>query len=113
MLFSSLLFLYLFLPLTLLGYYLSPRPAKNYWLLLTSLLIWPRGTAQYRWALVLCLAWGTFVAASRVVLGAHYLSDVLFSTAFAFGVVGYAQRRTNGAPAQREGLDGEASPAGK
>jgi len=43
MLFSSLLFLYLFLPLTLLGYYLSPHGIKNYWLLLTSLIFFAWG----------------------------------------------------------------------
>lgn len=34
------------------------------------------------WAVV--IVWGVFVAASRVVVGAHYLSDVLFSTGVAF-----------------------------
>lgn len=43
MLFSSLLFLYLFLPLTLLGYYLSPYKVKNYWLLFTSLVFFAWG----------------------------------------------------------------------
>jgi membrane-associated phospholipid phosphatase len=82
------------------------------WLLLTSLLIWPRGSPSYRWALGLCSIWGVFVASSRVVIGAHYLSDVLFSSAFAFGVVGYAQRRSEEAEAQR-GVEGDRSAAGK
>lgn len=43
MLFSSLLFLYLFLPLTLLGYYLLPDKIKNYWLLLASLIFFAWG----------------------------------------------------------------------
>ncbi|PBQ33833.1 membrane-bound O-acyltransferase family protein [Sphingobacteriaceae bacterium] len=43
MLFSSLQFLYLFLPITLLGYYLSPYKIKNYWLLLTSLIFFAWG----------------------------------------------------------------------
>ena len=43
MLFSSLLFLYLFLPITLLGYYLFPKQIKNYWLLLTSLIFFAWG----------------------------------------------------------------------
>ncbi len=75
------------------------------WLLLTSLLIWPRGTRPYRWTLAACLAWGVFVAASRVVAGAHYLSDVLFSTAFAFAVVGYAQRSASGQAQGRAGRE--------
>lgn len=33
---------------------------------------------------VVVVVWGVFVAASRVVVGAHYLSDVLFSTGVAF-----------------------------
>lgn len=36
------------------------------------------------WAVV--LGWGVLVAASRVVVGAHYLSDVVFSTGVAFAV---------------------------
>lgn len=88
------------------------------WLLLTSVLIWPRGSRQYSWALGLCVLWGAFVASSRVVVGAHYLSDVLLSTAFAFGVVGYAQRRSplqvaKGASAQRDEVEREGFPAGK
>lgn len=87
------------------------------WLLLTCVLVWRRGSRQYRWTLGLCAAWGVFVASSRVVIGAHYLSDVLFSTAFAFGVVGYAQRSSRwtdaaGADAQRDGAEREVRPAG-
>lgn len=47
MLFSSLVFLYLFLPLTLLGYYLSPYRIKNYWLLLTSLIFFAWGGLSF------------------------------------------------------------------
>jgi membrane-associated phospholipid phosphatase len=88
------------------------------WLLLTCVLVWPRGSQGYRWALGLCVGWGVFVASSRVVLGAHYLSDVLFSTAFAFGVVGYAQRSSalaaaSAAGAQRDGVEREVLPAGR
>jgi alginate O-acetyltransferase complex protein AlgI len=43
MLFSSLLFLYLFLPITLLVYYLVPGQIKNYWLLFTSLIFFAWG----------------------------------------------------------------------
>jgi membrane-associated phospholipid phosphatase len=88
------------------------------WLLLTSVLIWPRGSSRYRWTLALCASWGVFVAASRVVVGAHYLSDVLFSTAFAFAVVGYAQRSSiamepQGSGAQRTGAGRDVFPVGK
>ena len=79
------------------------------------MLVWPRGSRPYLWTLALCVGWGVFVAASRVVIGAHYLSDVLFSSAFAFGVVGYAQRtpdapEAGNAEAQRAGAG---LPAGK
>jgi alginate O-acetyltransferase complex protein AlgI len=43
MVFSSNLFLFLFLPLVLAGYYLSPRALRNSWLLATSLLFYAWG----------------------------------------------------------------------
>ncbi|MHA1268227.1 MAG: phosphatase PAP2 family protein [Candidatus Helarchaeota archaeon] len=33
------------------------------------------------------IGWGLFVGASRIVIGAHYASDVLFSSAVAFVTV--------------------------
>ncbi len=47
MLFSSTIFLYLFLPITLLGYYLCPRLLKNNWLLVMSLLFFAWGGVSY------------------------------------------------------------------
>jgi alginate O-acetyltransferase complex protein AlgI len=47
MLFSSTIFIYLFLPLTLLGYYICPRSRKNDWLLLTSLIFFAWGGVTY------------------------------------------------------------------
>ena len=47
MLFSSLLFLYLFLPLTLLGYYLVDKNYRNYWLLLASLVFFAWGGISF------------------------------------------------------------------
>ncbi len=52
MLFSSLIFLYLFLPITLLGYYLSPHKLKNYWLLLTSLVFFAWGGVGFTLILI-------------------------------------------------------------
>lgn len=43
MLFSSLIFLYLFLPITLLGYYIISNKYRNYWLLLASLVFFAWG----------------------------------------------------------------------
>ena len=47
MVFSSLLFLFVYLPLTLLGYYLSPRRARNTVLFLFSLLFYAWGEPIY------------------------------------------------------------------
>lgn len=55
MLFSSPLFLYLFLPLTLLGYYISPKSIKNYWLLLTSLVFFAWGGISFTLILLISI----------------------------------------------------------
>ncbi len=52
MLFSSLTFLYLFLPLTLLGYYLFNSRFKNYWLLFTSLVFFAWGGVSFTFILL-------------------------------------------------------------
>lgn len=52
MLFSSLIFLYLFLPLTLLGYYVMPARLKNYWLLFTSIIFFAWGGVSYTLILI-------------------------------------------------------------
>lgn len=53
MLFSSLTFLFIFLPVVLLGYYILPMKAKNIWLLLSSLFFYFYGEPKY---LILMLA---------------------------------------------------------
>ena len=53
MLFSSIAFLYVFLPLTLLIYYAVPRKAKNTVLLIASLLFYFYGEQKYTLLLVL------------------------------------------------------------
>jgi alginate O-acetyltransferase complex protein AlgI len=55
MLFSSPVFLFLFLPLTLLGYYLSPKSVKNYWLLLASLIFFAWGGVSYTIILIVSI----------------------------------------------------------
>lgn len=52
MLFSSPVFLFLFLPLALLGYFLSPKAIKNYWLLLVSLVFFAWGGVSYSLILI-------------------------------------------------------------
>ena len=47
MLFSSIPFLYYFLPVVLIAYYLVPKPAKNMVLLLASLVFYGWGEPSY------------------------------------------------------------------
>lgn len=53
MVFSSTIFLFIFLPLTLLGYYLMADKFKNYWLLLVSLLFFSWSQPYYLWIIIL------------------------------------------------------------
>ena len=53
MLFSSVTFLYAFLPVVLVGYALLPRQARNLWLLLTSVVFYAFG--EPRWVILLLL----------------------------------------------------------
>lgn len=55
MLFSSVVFLFLFLPLTLLGYYLIPEKYKNYWLLFTSVVFFAWGGVSETVILILSI----------------------------------------------------------
>lgn len=47
MVFSSLTFIYVFLPIVLIGYYLIPSKAKYYWLLLANLVFYGWGEPVY------------------------------------------------------------------
>lgn len=69
MTFSDLFFLYLFLPLTLLVYYLTPGThRKNIVLLAASLLFYAMGQPVYL-PLVVLLSYGNFVMGKRIVPG--------------------------------------------
>ncbi len=69
MLFSSTLFLYLFLPVTLLGYYLIDRAFKNYWLLAASLIFFAWGgvgfTAILAGSILVNYAFGLLIQNTR------------------------------------------------
>lgn len=52
MVFSSVLFLFFFFPVTILGYYLLPEKAKNYWLLILSLIFFAWLQPQYLWVVL-------------------------------------------------------------
>ncbi len=54
------------------------------WMVLPLLFILPK-TGRIRWVFHgLIISWGIFIAFGRIVIGAHYASDVLFSTGMAF-----------------------------
>jgi alginate O-acetyltransferase complex protein AlgI len=60
MIFSSAIFLYLFLPLTILGYYLSPGVLKNYWLLAASLVFFAWGGISFTLILIVSILFNYF-----------------------------------------------------
>ena len=53
MVFSSTIFLFLFLPMTLLGYYLIKNNYKNYYLLFMSLIFFGWSQPNYLWIIIL------------------------------------------------------------
>ena len=69
MLFSSLDFLYLFLPLVVIIYLTLPRGVKNLWLLLTSLIFYAYGEIKLLWVMLLTVvvnfAFGLAVSAAK------------------------------------------------
>lgn len=52
MVFSSVIFLMCFLPITLIVYYAIPKKLKNFWLLLMSLVFFAWGQPQYLWIIL-------------------------------------------------------------
>jgi alginate O-acetyltransferase complex protein AlgI len=62
MLFSSLIFLTIFLPLTLVSYYLLPHKFRNYFLLLTSLVFYAWGGVSYTAILMVSVIFNFLVA---------------------------------------------------
>ena len=69
MLFSSIEFLYYFLPGALLGYFLLPKALRNGWLLLVSLVFYGWGEPKLIWvmaaSIVLNWAWGIGIGRSK------------------------------------------------
>jgi membrane-associated phospholipid phosphatase len=61
------------------------------WMLLPCVLLFARGTSARRITSLVVVSWGCFVALGRVVIGAHYSSDVVVATLFAFCVVAWAR----------------------
>lgn len=56
MVFSSTIFLFVFLPLTLFGYYLVKEDFRNYWLLAASFLFFSWSQPDYLWIILLNIA---------------------------------------------------------
>ncbi len=56
MIFSSVIFIYCFLPITLAGYYIINPKFRNYWLLLVSLIFFGWSQPHYLWIIILNIA---------------------------------------------------------
>ena len=56
MVFSSVIFIFIFLPITLIGYYLLRGEARNYWLLFVSLVFFGWSQPNYLWIILLNIA---------------------------------------------------------
>ena len=69
MLFSSIEFLYYFLPITLIGYFLMPRKLKNFWLFITSLFFYAWGEPKYVLLMLISIGlnyiWGLAIGAAK------------------------------------------------
>lgn len=64
------------------------------WMVLPLLLLVPRGSRAVRLIVAsLLVAWALFVSLSRVRIGAHYISDVAFSTCLQVGLYLWLSRR--------------------
>lgn len=55
MVFSSNVFLFVFLPITLLVYYLLGKQFRNYWLLLVSIIFYAWNQPQFLWIILYCI----------------------------------------------------------
>ena len=68
MVFSSLVFLYLFLPIALAGYFCIPKIARNAWLLAASTLFYAWGEGWYTLAMVFTIIfnWGAGLLLNRI-----------------------------------------------
>lgn len=91
MLFSSLVFLYLFLPITLIGYYVAPKFVKNAFLFLASLVFFAWGGVSYSTLLIFSLLFNYFIGRAidtatrkKLVLGIGISVNLLFLILFKY-----------------------------
>ncbi len=91
MLFSSIEFLYYFLPVTILVYFLLPKVLKNGWLLLTSLFFYAWGEPKYVVLMLLSIlahyGWGLAIGRSKTKLWKRVF--LIGSIATGLGLLGY------------------------
>lgn len=76
MIFSSTLFLFMFLPITLLGYYIVKDNYRNYWLLIVSLVFFAWSQPNYLWIILLNIL-VNYVCAMLLERFEHYKTLVL------------------------------------
>ena len=90
MLFSSMTFLWIFLPIVLLGYYIVPKPIKNYFLLVASLLFYSWGEPIYILLMLISIATNYFLALSmNFQVGACRKFILVLALIFNLGLLGY------------------------
>lgn len=92
MVFSNLIFLCLFLPLTIILYYLSPKKLKNYSLLLASLFFYSWGEPQYIFLMLISIVMNYFfgLMVYKYKENGHLKRSILFLTVVSnLGILGY------------------------
>lgn len=92
MVFSSIVFLFTFLPLVLLLYFLIPRPAKNIVLLAASLIFYAWGEPVYVFLMLLSILLNYFCGleiAERAEQGQMARGIFFFSIAVNLGLLGF------------------------
>lgn len=87
MLFSSMFFMWIFLPITLIIYWISPKKAKNYILLIASLIFYAWGEPLYIF-LMLFVVLVDFILAYQIEKKRSKLLLIL-SVCFNIGILGY------------------------
>ena len=85
MLFTTLEFLFAFFPLTIIVNFLLPKCARNYWLLLMSLIFYAWGEPVFLFAMLFCIVFN-YIAA--LVINAFKNHDKIKKTVLAVTVVG-------------------------
>lgn len=78
MVFSSTMFLFVFFPITLIGYWLIRKELKNYWLLLVSLVFFGWSQPKYFWIILLNIAVNYSASMLMDTIGKKHRKSILF-----------------------------------